>query len=168
MGDAAVSRDRFRLLEAARAIGIMPAAFLRETETFANDVAIELQRLAVTFDAGVTLAQRLCNSGMTYAELPGASPTLHPAVQAQVEIAVKYEGYIAREARFVEKALDMERVAIPRGMEYHAIKSLRFEAREKLTRVQPETLGQAARISGVNPADVAILAVLLGRRRAAR
>jgi tRNA uridine 5-carboxymethylaminomethyl modification enzyme len=76
---------------------------------------------------------------------------------------VKYAGYLEREARAVEKARSMESRRIPDAFRYQDVAGLRTEAREKLARLRPSSLGQAARISGVSPADLTIIAVALRR-----
>ena len=80
---------------------------------------------------------------------------------AALEIAVKYEGYIAKSRRDADRLAAMEARQIPDDLDYGAIGNLSLEARQKLSAVRPETLGQASRISGVNPADIAVLAVSL-------
>lgn len=151
---------RFRLLDVAREIGIADPAFLAETARFQGEIEGELSRLRA---GGGHAAQRLRVPGVTYDRLPDARLDLHAEVRQQVEFDIKYDGYIARERRLVARTADVERVRIPQQFEYHPITALRFEAREKLSRVRPETLGQAARISGVNPSDIAILEVMIRR-----
>ena len=87
---------------------------------------------------------------------PGMEP-----VERLVEIDLKYEGYVERQEEMVRKMASLESRRIPRGFDYGALKSITMEAREKLARIQPDTLGQASRISGVSPADVSVLMVLL-------
>ncbi len=87
-------------------------------------------------------------------------------VAEQVELAIKYAGYIERQLNQVAQAARLENVPIPENIDYSTIKSLSKEAVEKLTKVQPDTLGQASRIPGVTPADIAILAVHLEAIRA--
>jgi len=89
-------------------------------------------------------------------------PGLPPAVAEQVEIAVKYEGYIERQANEVEKFRRLEGKVIPDKFNYDRLKHLRNEAREKLKRIRPASIGQAARIAGVTPADIQLLLVHLG------
>jgi tRNA uridine 5-carboxymethylaminomethyl modification enzyme len=96
-------------------------------------------------------------------DLPGARAGLDPDLVRQVEIRVQYHGYIQRERQKIAQAERLEQVRIPPAIDYAAIRSLRTEAAQKLARIRPETLGQAARISGVNPADVAILSVWVKR-----
>ena len=90
-------------------------------------------------------------------------PDLSAEVAEQVEISVKYEGYIRRQMEEVEELRRMERRALPPELDYGSIQGLRLEAREKLAAVRPLNLGQAARISGVSPADVAALMIWLER-----
>lgn len=81
----------------------------------------------------------------------------------QAEINMKYEGYIIREQELVEKMSKLENIKIPASFDYHKLNSLSKEAQEKLTKIKPVTLGQAKRISGINPSDIAILMVYMGR-----
>jgi len=87
-------------------------------------------------------------------------PGVESVVQL-VETQLKYAGYLEREQEMVEKMERMEAQRLPDGIDYHAIDSITMEAREKLTRIRPDTLGQASRISGVSPADISALMVLL-------
>jgi tRNA uridine 5-carboxymethylaminomethyl modification enzyme len=84
-------------------------------------------------------------------------------VVVQTEIQVKYEGYIEREEEIAEKMHRLERVQIPSDLNYAQLKSLSTEAVEKLTQIQPVTIGQASRISGVSPSDISVLLIYLGR-----
>ena len=81
----------------------------------------------------------------------------------EAEILIKYDGYINKEYDLAEKLNRLDYVKLPRDFDYHSLTSLSFEAREKLNRYQPETLGQASRISGISPADISVLAIFLGR-----
>ena len=82
-------------------------------------------------------------------------------VKEQVEIQIKYEGYIKKANEQVAKMLKMEDKKIPENIDYDAISSLAFEAREKLKKIQPISIGQASRISGVNPSDISILLIYI-------
>ena len=82
-------------------------------------------------------------------------------VLEQVEIAIKYEGYIAKANKDAEKMLTLEKIKIPENINYDNIKNLAHEALQKLKDIRPTSIGQAARISGVNPSDIAILSVYL-------
>ena len=79
----------------------------------------------------------------------------------QVEINLKYEGYIRRQMQQVEQFKKLENKLIPAELDYNDVQSLRLEARQKLIRFRPESVGQAARISGVSPADISVLLVYL-------
>ncbi len=81
----------------------------------------------------------------------------------QTEIHVKYSGYIEKEKNSADKLLRLENIKIPANFNYQKIKSISFEAREKLTKIQPTTISQASRISGVSPSDVSVLLVYMGR-----
>ena len=90
-------------------------------------------------------------------------PDLPKAVTEQVEISIKYEGYIARQQRQVEQLRRLEDRRLPPDLDYTALEGLRLEARQKLSAIRPQNLGQAGRISGVSPADVAALMIHLER-----
>ena len=81
----------------------------------------------------------------------------------QAEIEIKYSGYIDKEKRNAEKLKRLENIKIPRNFNYDNLASLSFEAKEKFNKLKPETLAQAARISGVNPSDISVLLVSMGR-----
>ena len=81
-----------------------------------------------------------------------------------LETKVKYAGYIQQEVKDAERAMKLESIHLPKDLDYMHIDELAMEAREKLTRVSPITLGQASRISGVNPADISILIITLKKR----
>ena len=81
----------------------------------------------------------------------------------EAEIQIKYRGYIEREQYIAEKMRRLENIAIPDGFDYHSLQSLTIEARQKLTKIRPATIGQASRISGVSPADINVLLVYFGR-----
>jgi len=84
-------------------------------------------------------------------------------VLEQVEIQVKYSGYIEKEKNNAEKLTRLEGIKIPKNFDYSKLKSLSFEAREKLSKIQPTTISQASRISGVSPNDISVLLVFMGR-----
>ena len=79
------------------------------------------------------------------------------------EVQIKYAGYISREKAVAQKIARLEAIRLPKTIDYEQLQQLTIEARQKLTRIRPETIGQASRIPGVSPADVNILLVLLGR-----
>jgi tRNA uridine 5-carboxymethylaminomethyl modification enzyme len=98
-----------------------------------------------------------------YASLPSKDPTLPTEVIEQVEIQVKYSGYLDRQATDVQRLKSLEKRIIPDGFDYDSIKGLRVEARQKFASVRPVTIGQASRISGVSPADISLLSVWVQR-----
>ena len=81
----------------------------------------------------------------------------------EAEIQIKYDSYIQKEDELADKLRRLENVKLPKDFDFHSIQSLSYESREKLNRYQPETLGQASRISGISPADINVLAIFLGR-----
>lgn len=92
-------------------------------------------------------------------------PAIKPLVKEQIEIAVKYEGYIKKQFEQVEKAAKLEAKKLPQDIDYEQISGLALEARQKLNKIRPLSIGQASRISGVNPADISILMVYLEQLR---
>ena len=116
---------------------------------------------------GAPLAELLRRPRVSYAALAPFDPerpALPKPVAQQAEIRIKYEGYIRRQLKQVEDAARMEDKLLPPDLDYNQIRGLRLEAREKLARLRPENFGQAGRVSGVSPADIAALMVYLGNR----
>lgn len=116
---------------------------------------------------GASFEQLLRRPEISYAQLLEIDPLiaqLPTAVREQVEIQIKYQGYIERQLEQIERMRKQEETLIPADMEYHAMPGLTSEVREKLERFRPDTLGQAARIQGVTPAAVAILAIMIKSR----
>ena len=127
-------------------------------------VDAEIKRLEKTGCPGGRLADLLRRPENTYesiAELDPARPDLPPAVTEAAEIEIKYAGYIRRQERQVEEMKKLERHPLPPDINYVNLQGLRLEARQKLDKIRPENLGQASRVSGVSPADVAALMVYL-------
>ena len=120
---------------------------------------------------GIKAADLLKRPEMTYAHIEQISPSeklLTDEIKEQVEIQIKYEGYIQKSLQQVERLKKMEDKKIPENIDYDAINSLASEARQKLKVVRPLTVAQASRISGVNPADISILLVYLEQGKIAR
>lgn len=114
--------------------------------------------------SGVSLADLIRRPQIGYADLAPFDPerpALDRAVTEAVEIGLKYEGYIKRQLRQVEEFKRLESRALPRTLDYQSIPGLRIEAREKLEKIRPENFGQAGRISGVSPADLAALMIYM-------
>ena len=126
--------------------------------------ALLASRFSTPLKSGITLAELIRRPELGYellAPIDPERPSLPAEVGEQVEISIKYEGYISRQAAQVEHFLKLERRRIPETLDYDDVGSLRIEARQKLKKFRPETLGQASRIAGVSPADVAVLQVYL-------
>lgn len=155
-----------RLSALARDIGLLSSARAEKVAAKARQIAAEILRLETTRNGGDTLAQILRRPEVSYRDLPGANPALAPEITEQVEIALKYEGYIHRQEVEVAKFKSLENKRIPRDFDYTGVPSLRPESRQKLQRILPETVGQASRISGVSPSDISILLVWLKRTAA--
>ncbi|CAK7026611.1 MAG: tRNA uridine 5-carboxymethylaminomethyl modification enzyme MnmG [Eubacterium sp.] len=118
--------------------------------------------------SGVTLAELIRRPEVGYAntaELDPERPVLSDAVCEQVEVQIKYDGYIKKQIAQVEQFKKMEKKLIPENIDYSAIGGLRLEAVEKLTDIQPKSMGQASRISGVSPADLSVLLIYLEQNR---
>lgn len=116
---------------------------------------------------GVTLAKLLKRPQVDYGGLACADPERPPLsyeVCEQVQLRIKYEGYINLQLEQVEAMRKLEKKLLPQDIDYSALKGLRLEAAEKLAKVRPASIGQASRISGVNPADVSVLLVWLEQR----
>lgn len=139
---------------------------VRETSVAITD---ELQKIleakgTAPLKKGCKLIELLRRPQITYDDLKTIDttrPQLPKRVFEQVEISVKYEGYIARQERQIKEMRRIEAKKIPENLDYSKLKGLRLEAIEKLSKIRPQNLGQAGRISGVNPADVAALNIIL-------
>jgi len=159
---------RFRLLAKSKDIAIHTSSYLSEVQHDTDTIAKELDRLKSTHSGQHSLVQILSRPGGRYADLPNKRSDLSVVVIEQVEIEVKYEGYIAQEKRHAEKARHLDEVRMPSWLRYDEIPTLRKEAREKLARIRPDNLGQAARVPGISPADISVLRVLIKRGPAAK
>jgi tRNA uridine 5-carboxymethylaminomethyl modification enzyme len=154
----------YRMLPHAKRLGIAPKSQVRFYDEESKLIDRELRRLGSTFYEGVSLAQLLRRPHMSYEQLPIKSTfRLNQETARHVEVCVKYAGYIERELEQVRRMENLEQRRIPKDIRYDEIMALRIESRQKLAFVRPETLGQASRISGVNPADIAILSVWINR-----
>ena len=165
-----VSAERLRAVEEKYAAVEQEVKRLTHTGVAGSDAlnALLMQRGTAPVADGARLIDLLRRPQVSYDDLrpfdPGA-PALDKAVREQVEITVKYEGYIRRQQRQVEEFEQLEKHALPDDMDYSDIQGLRLEAREKLSAVHPLNLGQASRISGVSPADIGALMIWLQSRR---
>ena len=164
---------RFRLMSAADRIGVLPRDIRDQTHSILKSInEVEEHSLHKIKIDGKSLATHLnaCHSldmvrtfvANHLADLPFASQEVLPTVE-QLWIRQHYAGYIRQEEIVAERAKKDEAIRIPAWLDYDACKAVRFESREKLKRFRPETLAQAARIPGVNPADIAVLAIIIKR-----
>lgn len=118
--------------------------------------------------SGVKLADLLRRPELDYeclGEIDEDRPDLSFAVREQVSISIKYDGYIKRQLQQIEQFKKLEVKKLDKNIDYDDIKGLRIEARQKLNKIKPESVGQASRISGVSPADISVLLVYLEQRR---
>ncbi len=177
-----------RLMPLGYQIGLLPKERLKRMEARQAQLKAELVRLHQTVVppsrqvnaflqsqetspialSGATLAELLRRPQLRYDALAAIDPhrpVLPPSVAGQVEIEIKYEGYIRRQMKDIEEQRRLEDAPLPLDIDYLSIRTLRTEARQKLQAVRPETLGQAGRISGVSPADIGALMVYLSHRK---
>ena len=120
-----------------------------------------------TTDNGVRLAELIKRPELDYAKLAPVDttrPSLSDDILEQVEIELKYEGYIKRQYEDIERAKKLEEKKLSESLDYSTIEGLRLEAREKLNKIKPLSVGQAARISGVSPADIQVLLIWMARK----
>jgi tRNA uridine 5-carboxymethylaminomethyl modification enzyme len=152
-----------RLSEIGHEIGLLPERHYKKFRTKLESFENELNRLNKTLYENIFLIKILSRPEVSYKDLPSRDEALSEEVVQQVEIAVKYAGYIERQEMEVQKFRKFETKAIPSTFDFSAVPSLRLEARQKFAKIRPTTIGQAARISGVSPADISILMVWLKR-----
>ncbi len=143
--------------------GLLPKRNYEQFELKRMAVSLELDRLEQTRHGVDTLMQILKRPENTYNDLPSKNDLLSAEASQQVEIAVKYAGYISRQEIEVAKFKNMEEKQIPVSFDYALVPSLRNEARQKLAKIRPVTVGQASRISGVSPSDIGLILVWLKR-----
>ncbi len=175
-----------RLAEAGFQVGLLPRDRYQAAESKRRAIRAETERLARTWlrpgaegtnarlaehgfeplDDGANALQFLRRPEVTYALVEELAPPPDPlpvGVAEQVEIEAKYAGYIETQMAEVARFRRLEERRVPADLDYHALHGLRLEARETLARIRPATVGQAARLAGVNPADVSVLLVHLKR-----
>lgn len=178
-----------RLTDMGRELGLIPDARYAQFTAKKAAIAAEKTRLENTrlkpkdvadfleahhmqaLKDGVLASDFLKRPEVTYADLMTIIPaetSVDRYVAEEVEVQIKYAGYIDKEMQSIAKLKRMEAKKIPANIDYEAISGLATEARQKLTKIQPETLAQASRISGVNPADAAILSVYIEQGKIAK
>ncbi|MDE6731202.1 MAG: tRNA uridine-5-carboxymethylaminomethyl(34) synthesis enzyme MnmG [Oscillospiraceae bacterium] len=176
----------FRLMPIGRAIGLLPEERYQKMLVKYQLVEQEIKRVKKTnlapspalnqmlaesgtapLQTGCKLADLLRRPQLHYRELAAFDPerpALSSEIQEQVEIQIKYEGYISRQNESIEKARHLEQKKLPSDLDYTTIRGLRLEAAEKLNRHQPVNIAQASRISGVSPSDISVLLIWLSRK----
>ncbi len=164
-----VSPERLRAVEEKYAAVKREAKRLESTGVAESEAlnALLTARDSAPVKGSARLADLLRRPQIGYGDLAAFDPErpeLPKAVTDEVEIQVKYAGYLARQEKQVEQFRQEESRLLPDDLDYAAIPGLRLEAREKLQRVRPVSIGQAGRISGVSPADVAVLLIYLSGR----
>ena len=155
-----------RLAHVGYEVGLVSRARFDAVQEKYAAVEREIKRLEHTGTAEGRLCDLLRRPENTYDSLAAVDrsrPALPRAVTEAVEIDLKYQGYIERQLRQVEEMKRLESRTLPSDLDYLSIQGLRLEARQKLDKIRPLNLGQASRISGVSPADIAALMVWLGR-----
>ncbi len=153
-----------RLSQLGHDIGLLPERHHAKLLAKKQAIADELDRLEHTHQGSNSLAQILRRPEVSYRELPGQNPALADEVVQQVEISLKYAGYIDRQTAEVSRMSGLQEKQIPPDIDYALIPSIRTEARLKLNKIKPVTVGQASRISGVSPADISSILIWMKRR----
>ena len=129
-----------------------------------NNILVSRETSAIS--TGIRLVELIKRPQLSYEVLKDIDddrPDLDPNIFEQIEIEIKYEGYIKKQLAQVEQMRRMESRTLPHDLDYRTIKNLRLEAQEKLNKVHPTNLGQASRISGVSPADISVLVIWLSK-----
>ncbi len=152
-----------RLSKIGYEVGLLPSRnFLNfsQKELLINQ---EIKRLCSNYTNGNSLAKILSRPEFSYDDLPNKDTSLSEEVVRQVEVLIKYNGYINRQEIEVNRVKNLDDKIIPEKFNFETVPSLRIEARQKLAKIRPRTIGQASRISGVSPADISILLIWLKR-----
>jgi len=152
-----------RLSEIGHQIGLLPKRNYNLFKEKQQIIELEIERLKRQYQGTFSLAKLLSRPEISYHQLPDCNKDLSQEVVQQIEIAIKYAGYVDRQNIEVEKHKNLDEKEIPAGFDYSQVMSLRTEARQKLINIRPRTIGQASRISGVSPSDIGILLVWLKR-----
>jgi tRNA uridine 5-carboxymethylaminomethyl modification enzyme len=151
-----------RLVETcAQEVGIAPLGQMLSAREL-------LRRPEVRYAQLASMSQQVSSRREEQRSRIEALPVLSSEAAEEIELQVKYESYVRKQEQLVHRTLKLEEMRIPETLNYQDISHLRTEARQKLARTMPRTVGQAARVEGVTPADVAILMIYLEKQRAAR
>ena len=176
-----------RLREKGYSLGLISEEEIRKTREKRESIEKEVERMGNTYiganeknnavlnrlgsspiQSGISLLELCKRPECNYKnleELDPERPTLSAFICEEVEIEIKYEGYIKRQIQQVEAFKKLERKKLPREIDYQNMQNLRLEARQKLDKIRPENIGMASRISGVSPADISVLLVYLEKYR---
>ncbi|MCB1231608.1 MAG: tRNA uridine-5-carboxymethylaminomethyl(34) synthesis enzyme MnmG [Verrucomicrobiae bacterium] len=153
-----------RLTEKGFVSGLVSEARLAATREKAARLEEGIRYVNDTRHDGVTIAKWMRRPESQWTELEEDHRAKFSAATWElIEIEVKYEGYLKRQQEMVERTAKLEHKAIPAWLDYHAVRGLKREAQHKLDQIRPQTLGQAGRVSGITPADIALLAVWIER-----
>ena len=166
--------DRYKHYQEKRNIVEEIKKTLDETSVYPEEInSLLIAKESATIDQKTRAAQLLLRPQLTLNDIIEAIEPLKQRYDKndrltkecleEAEIEIKYESYISKEYELAEKLNRLEKVKLLKNFDYHTIKSLSYESREKLNKYKPETLGQASRISGISPADINVLAIFLGR-----
>lgn len=172
-----------RLMETGHELGLIDNDTLKDMKERKKQIADEIRRIKGTIikpvkrvndylksrdsseiSSGIHLDQLLKRAQLDYSaveELAGSSDNLSPKVSRQVEIEIKYEGYIKRQLKEIEKFKDLEKIKIPANFDFSDVHGLSNELKEKLVAVRPVSLGQASRIDGITPAAISVLMIAI-------
>lgn len=172
-----------RLMETGHELGLIDNDTLKDMKERKKQIADEIRRIKGTIikpvkrvndylksrdsseiSSGIHLDQLLKRAQLDYSaveELAGSSDNLSPKVSRQVEIEIKYEGYIKRQLKEIEKFKDLEKIKIPANFHFSDVHGLSNELKEKLVAVRPVSLGQASRIDGITPAAISVLMIAI-------
>nr|AUN35776.1 tRNA uridine 5-carboxymethylaminomethyl modification enzyme GidA [uncultured bacterium] len=157
-----------RLTPIGRKIGLVTDERWQRLESHENDIARATSLIQSVRHRGITLEEWLRRPEVEWSDVcsfssEAAELSVHPLAIRQSVIETKYAGYIRRQSSDIERQEKLHRVRIPSTFDYQAVPQLRCEAKDRLTRVQPANLGQAGRVSGITPADLAVLMLYLKR-----
>ena len=172
-----------RLMETGHELGLIDNDTLKDIKERKKQIADEIRRVKKTIikpikkvndylkrygsseiNSGIHLDQLLKRAQLDYSaveELAGSSDNLSPKVSRQVEIEIKYEGYIQRQLKEIKKFKDLEKIKIPQDFNFTIVHGLSNELKEKLSAVKPSSLGQASRIDGITPAAISVLMIAI-------
>jgi tRNA uridine 5-carboxymethylaminomethyl modification enzyme len=161
-----ISEDRYKKFKKKQEAIIAEKKRLKEYKLYPeDDIQNYLRELGTAELKNIdTIARLLRRPELNYEDLAGLDPErsdLDPEVKEEVEIQLKYEGYINRQLKQVKEQKEIEEKQIPEDIDYNQIKGLSAESLEKLKEIEPVSIGQASRISGVSPADISLLTVYL-------